>query len=215
MKKIVSASILSADLLDLKNEIRKVVESGSDMLHFDVMDGVFVNNISFGFPMLEAVKKCTDIYLDVHLMISDPLKYIERFAKAGADIITFHLESKSNTEDTIEEIKKCGVLAGLSIKPGTDFEKAIPYLDKIDLLLIMTVEPGFGGQSYISEMTDKIKKAYGYIKEKNLDVKIQVDGGINGHTAKSASEAGADILVAGNYLFRSENMKNAVDSLRI
>lgn len=215
MKKIVSASILSADLLDLKNEVRKVVESGSDMLHFDVMDGEFVNNISFGFPMLEAVKKCTDIYLDVHLMISDPLKYIERFAKAGADIITFHLESKSNTEDTIKEIKKCGVLAGLSIKPGTDFEKAIPYLDKIDLLLIMTVEPGFGGQSYISEMTDKIKKAYGYIKEKNLDVKIQVDGGINEYTAKFASEAGADILVAGNYLFRSENMKNAVDSLRI
>lgn len=215
MNKIVSASILSADILDLKNEVRKVVKSGSDMLHFDVMDGVFVNNISFGFPMLEAVKKCTDICLDVHLMISDPLKYIERFAKAGADIITFHLESKSNTEETIEEIKKCGVLAGLSIKPGTDFEKAIPYLDKLDLLLIMTVEPGFGGQSYISEMTDKIKKAYRYIKEKTLDVKIQVDGGINEYTAKSASEAGADILVAGNYLFRSENMKNAVDSLKI
>lgn len=111
MKNLVSASILSADLLDLKNEIGKVVESGSDMLHFDVMDGVFVNNISFGFPMLEAVKKCTDICLDVHLMISEPIKYIERFAKAGADIITFHLESESSTEKTIETIKKCGIRA--------------------------------------------------------------------------------------------------------
>lgn len=214
MKNLVSASILSADLLDLKNEIGKVVESGSDMLHFDVMDGVFVNNISFGFPMLEAVKKCTDICLDVHLMISEPIKYIERFAKAGADIITFHLESESSTKKTIETIKKCGIRAGLSIKPNTEFEKVIPFISNIDLLLIMTVEPGFGGQAYIDKMTDKIKKAYRYIKANNLDVKIQVDGGINQNTAKAASEAGADILVAGNYLFRSENMKKAVESIR-
>ena len=214
MKNLVSASILSADLLDLKNDIGKVVESGSDMLHFDVMDGVFVNNISFGFPMLEAVKKCTDICLDVHLMISEPIKYIERFAKAGADIITFHLESESSTEKTIETIKKCGIRAGLSIKPNTEFEKVIPFISNIDLLLIMTVEPGFGGQAYIDKMTDKIKKAYRYIKANNLDVKIQVDGGINQNTAKAASEAGADILVAGNYLFRSENMKKAVESIR-
>ena len=214
MKNLVSASILSADLLDLKNEIGKVVESGSDMLHFDVMDGVFVNNISFGFPMLEAVKKCTDICLDVHLMISEPNKYLERFAKAGADIFTFHLESESSTEKAIETIKKCGIRAGLSIKPNTEFEKVIPFISNIDLLLIMTVEPGFGGQAYIDKMTDKIKKAYRYIKANNLDVKIQVDGGINQNTAKAASEAGADILVAGNYLFRSENMKKAVESIR-
>lgn len=144
-------------------------------------------------------------------MISEPIKYIERFAKAGADIITFHLESESSTEKTIETIKKCGIRAGLSIKPNTEFEKVIPFISNIDLLLIMTVEPGFGGQAYIDKMTDKIKKAYRYIKANNLDVKIQVDGGINQNTAKAASEAGADILVAGNYLFRSENMKKRLN----
>lgn len=214
MKNYVSASILSADLLNLKEEIKKVEESGSDMLHFDVMDGIFVNNISFGFPVLEAVKKYTDICLDVHLMIASPLKYAERFAKAGADIITFHLESDGNPEKVIAAIKNSGVKAGLSIKPGTPFEKAVPYLDKIDILLIMTVEPGFGGQSYITEMTDKIRQAKKYICENKLDVTIQVDGGINDKTAAEAAGAGADILVAGNYLFKAESMKEAVDRIR-
>lgn len=213
-KRYISASVLSADQSELKNEVKRVEESGSDMLHFDVMDGIFVNNISFGLPVLEAVKKCTDICLDVHLMIVSPLKYAERFAKAGADIITFHLESDDEPSTVIDAIRKSGAKAGLSIKPGTPFEEAVPYLDKIDMLLIMTVEPGFGGQSYIGEMTEKIRKAKDYITENNLPVSIQVDGGINAETANIASQAGADILVAGSYLFRAESMRDAVESLR-
>lgn len=214
MKNLVSASILSADLLTLKEEVKKVEESGSDMLHFDVMDGIFVNNISFGFPILEAINKCTEMCLDVHLMISSPLKYSERFVMAGADIVTFHLESDDDAGEVIDAIKKSGAKVGISIKPRTDLKEVLPYLDKIDMLLIMTVEPGFGGQSYISEMTDKIEKTKKYISEHNLNVAIQVDGGINEQTAKIASAAGADILVAGNYLFKAENMKDAVEKIQ-
>ncbi|MCM1227928.1 MAG: ribulose-phosphate 3-epimerase [Clostridium sp.] len=214
MKKYVSASILSADFLDLKNEIKRVEESGSDMLHFDVMDGIFVKNISFGFPVLEAVKKCTDLCLDVHLMISEPLKYAARFAAAGADIITFHLESNDDPEAVIAEIRKNGVKTGLSVKPGTPFENTIPYLDKIDMLLIMTVEPGFGGQSYITEMNEKIRLAKKYIDENKLNTAIQVDGGINEITSAQASEAGANVLVAGNYIFKAPSMKEAVENIR-
>lgn len=214
MKKYVSASILSADFLNLKNEIKRVEESGSDMLHFDVMDGIFVKNISFGFPVLEAVKKCTDLCLDVHLMIAEPLKYAARFAAAGADIITFHLESNDDPEAVIAEIRKNGVKTGLSVKPGTPFENTIPYLDKIDMLLIMTVEPGFGGQSYITEMNEKIRLAKKYIDENNLNTAIQVDGGINEITSVQASEAGANVLVAGNYIFKAHSMKEAVENIR-
>ncbi len=214
MKKYVAASLLSADLLKLDDELKKVVESGSDMLHFDVMDGIFVNNISFGFPMLEAVKKSVDICLDVHLMITSPLKYAERFANDGADIITFHIESDDAPDAVIEAIKKSGAKVGLALKPGTPFEKAVPYLDKIDMLLIMTVEPGFGGQSYIEAMTAKIAEAKKYITDNNLNVSIQVDGGINDKTAAVAAEAGAEIFVAGNYLFKAESMKDAVEKLR-
>lgn len=214
MKKYVSASILSADFLNLKNEIKRVEESGADMLHFDVMDGIFVNNISFGFPVLESVKKCSDLCLDVHLMIAEPLKYAARFADAGADIITFHIESNDDPEAVIAEIRKNGVKTGLSVKPNTPFENTIPYLDKIDMLLIMTVEPGFGGQSYITEMNEKIRLAKKYIDENKLNTVIQVDGGINEITSVQASEAGANVLVAGNYIFRASSMKEAVENIR-
>lgn len=215
MKKYVSASILSADFLNLKNEIKRVEESGADMLHFDVMDGIFVRNISFGFPLFEAVKKCTDICLDVHLMIAKPLEYAQRFAQSGADIITFHLESDDDPEVVINAIKSSGVKAGLALKPGTPFEKALPYMNMTDMLLIMTVEPGFGGQSYIHEMNGKIQEAKEYIAKNCPDTLIQVDGGINGSTSKEAAAAGADILVAGNYLFGADSMKEAAESLRI
>ena len=162
MKKLVSVSILSADFLNLKEELDKVKDSGADMIHFDVMDGIFVNNISFGFPVLKAVDQYSDMCLDVHLMIADPLKYIGQCAANGADIITFHIESAGNTDDTIKTIKKANAKVGLSIKPDTPFEDVIPYLDKIDLLLIMTVEPGFGGQSFI---TDTLKKIHTYRKK--------------------------------------------------
>ena len=212
MKKLVSVSILSADFLNLKEELDKVKDSGADMIHFDVMDGIFVNNISFGFPVLKAVDQYSDMCLDVHLMIADPLKYIGQCAANGADIITFHIESAGNTDDTIKAIKKVNAKVGLSIKPDTPFEDVIPYLDKIDLLLIMTVEPGFGGQSFIADTLKKIHTAKKYISD-NLDVKIQVDGGINSETAALAGNAGADIMVAGSYIFKSKNLKDAVASL--
>ncbi|MGN0613950.1 MAG: ribulose-phosphate 3-epimerase [Porcipelethomonas sp.] len=213
MKNTVSVSILSADFMHLEEDIRRIEKSGARMLHFDVMDGVFVNNISFGFPVLKAVNAHTDMHLDVHLMITDPLRYIDECRNCGADTITFHLESSSNANETIKAIKKTGAKTGLSLKPGTPFEEALPYMDKIDMLLIMTVEPGFGGQSFMEDMLDKISKAKKYISENNLSVSIEVDGGINDKTALLCSRAGADIMVAGSYIFKSSDMNSAVSSL--
>lgn len=214
MNNLVSVSILSADFMNLSEDIKKIENSEADMLHFDVMDGVFVNNISFGFPILETVNKNTDMHLDVHLMITDPLKYIEECGRCGADTVTFHIESKSNPYKTIEAIKKIGAKVGVSIKPGTPFEEVIPFMDKIDMLLIMTVEPGFGGQSFMENQLEKISAARDYINKNNLSVDIQVDGGLNGETVKLASEAGANIIVAGSYLFKSENMAESVEILK-
>ena len=146
LKNLISASVLSADMLNLESEIRKLEKSGIDMLHFDVMDGVFVNNITYGLPILEAVNRTTDMFLDVHLMIDDPLKYVSRFAEAGADMITFHIESRSSVTETINAIKKCGVKAAAAIKPATPAEAVFEYLPYLDMVLVMTVEPGFGGQ---------------------------------------------------------------------
>ncbi len=213
MNNLVSVSILSADFMHLNDEIKKIEKSGAHMIHFDVMDGVFVNNISFGFPILETVNKNTNMQLDVHLMITDPIKYIDKCAEFGADIITFHAESTNDILSVIDAIKKTGAKAGLSLKPDTPFETAIPYMDKIDMLLIMTVEPGFGGQSFIKNMLHKISEAKKYITENNLKTYIQVDGGINDRTAVLAAEAGANILVAGSYLFKSHNINNSVKLL--
>lgn len=213
MNNLVSVSILSSDFMNLFEDIKTIEKSGAHMLHFDVMDGVFVNNISFGFPILKTVNKNTDMHLDVHLMITDPLKYIKECQDGGADIITFHLESESDVDATIEAIKKTGAKIGLSVKPNTPFEAVKPYMDKIDMLLIMTVEPGFGGQSFIEEMLDKISAARNYINENNLSVDIQVDGGINAETAMLAAKAGANIMVAGSYLFKAESMADAVKLL--
>ncbi len=214
MKEIVSVSILSSDFMELKNDLERIKKSGAEMLHFDVMDGIFVDNISFGFPILEKVNKNSDMTLDVHLMIESPYKYIERCASFGADIITFHIESEGDPDKTIDAIKKTGAKAGLALRPGTPLEKALPFMNKIDMLLIMTVEPGFGGQAFMNDMLEKIKDARKFITENGLDTDIQVDGGINASTAALASDAGANILVAGSYIFKSEDMKNAVDSLR-
>ncbi len=213
MNNLVSVSILSSDFMNLFEDIKTIEKSGAHMLHFDVMDGVFVNNISFGFPILKTVNKNTDMHLDVHLMITDPLKYIKECQDGGADTITFHLESESDVDATIEAIKKTGAKIGLSVKPNTPFEAVKPYMDKIDMLLVMTVEPGFGGQSFIEEMLDKISAARNYINENNLSVDIQVDGGINAETAMLAAKAGANIMVAGSYLFKAESMADAVKLL--
>lgn len=213
MEKIVSASILSADFLNLGSEIKRAEDAGCRYIHFDVMDGVFVPNISYGLPVLKAVAREAKADLDVHLMITDPIKYVEKFAEKGADIITFHLESESDTADTINKIHSLGRKAGLAIKPKTPVYEAERYIDMIDMLLVMTVEPGFGGQGFMQDMPEKITAAKKFISERGLAVSIEVDGGINNNTAELVKNAGADILVAGSYLFKSSDIKTAVHSL--
>lgn len=211
---IISASILSADLCNLERDIKRAEKAGCDYIHFDVMDGVFVNNISYGIPVLKYVSKVTDIVLDVHLMIVDPIKYIKQFAESGADIITFHYEAGSDCGEVIDLIHSYGKKAGVSVKPNTPVSVLYPYLDKIDMILVMTVEPGFGGQGFITETLDKIAELKGELDKRNMTVPIQVDGGINDKTAPKVKENGASILVAGSYLFGAEDMKKAVELLR-
>lgn len=210
----VSVSVLGADLTDMKKFLSSLDESGTDMLHFDVMDGVFVPNLSYGMPVLKDMDKCTDLFMDVHLMINDPAKYVKNFAESGADLITFHAESKSNISETIKLIKSLGIKAGISIKPATPVSDIEKYLSDIDLVLVMTVEPGFGGQSFMEDMIPKIKELDKYRKENNLTYKIEVDGGINNITGKKCADAGADVLVSGSYVLKSENMKEKVTLLK-
>ncbi len=201
-------------MLNLEKEVRKLENSSIDMLHFDVMDGVFVNNISYGLPILEQVRKITDMTLDVHLMIIDPIRYVRRFAEAGADIISFHTESESDIGETIREIKAAGAKAALAIKPVTPPEVVYDYLNELSMVLVMTVEPGFGGQSFIPETMEKVKAIKQRIDELGLDIRIEVDGGINDVTGIEASTCGADVLVSGSYLFKAENMADAAEKLR-
>ena len=211
-KVIISPSILSADFANLERDIRKVENAGADWLHIDVMDGHFVPNITIGVAVTASIKKVSSIPLDVHLMIENPGKYIEPFAKAGADIITFHYEAaKEKTSDIIKLIHSFNIKAGLSIKPKTKPEEILKYLPELDMVLIMTVEPGFGGQKFMPECAEKIP----VIREKSPEnLIIQVDGGINAETAKVCTQYGANSLVAGNYIYKSENTEKAILSLR-
>ena len=211
---LVSASVLSADMLNLEREIRRLESSGTDMLHFDVMDGLFVNNITFGLPILEQIRRKTDMTLDVHLMIDNPLRYIERFADAGADIITFHAEAGSNIRETIDAIKAAGKKPSVSIKPGTPAEVILPYLKDLYMVLVMTVEPGFGGQSFIPETLEKISEIRKEADRLGLDLHIEVDGGINPDTAGAVKAAGADVLVSGSYLFNADDMCDTVTIIK-
>lgn len=208
------ASVLSADMRNLEKVSKELEASGIEVLHFDVMDGVFVPNLSFGFPVLEAVNKCTDMFLDVHLMITDPLKYIPQTIKAGADLVTFHIESSSDPYKTIEAIRECGAKAGIVIKPCTPYEEVLPFMELVDVVLVMTVEPGFGGQSFMEDMLDKVRGLRKYIDEKGLPVHIQVDGGINDKTAAAAVSAGADMLVAGSFLFNKPSISDGAKALK-
>ncbi|MDE5737545.1 MAG: ribulose-phosphate 3-epimerase [Oscillospiraceae bacterium] len=208
----IAVSMLSADMLHLHDELEKLKQAGADILHFDVMDGMFVPNISFGLPVLQAVSKQTDLFIDVHLMIQNPVDYIQDFAKAGADLITFHLESSSNPFEVIQLIKNTGCQVGISVKPATPAKALLPFLDDIDVILVMTVEPGFGGQSYLHEMTTKIAEIKSMLQDRNI--KIEVDGGIDATTAPEALQAGATILVSGSYLFNQREMRKAIEQLR-
>lgn len=210
----ISASILSADVSNLAAVTAGLERSGVDMLHFDVMDGQFVPNITFGMPVLAAIDQCTDLFLDVHLMIADPLRYAEQFVKAGADLVTFHLESNSDPAQTIEAIHAAGAKAGIVLKPGTSWETAIPYLEMVEVVLVMTVEPGFGGQSFLWDMVKKIEALREYARAHQMNYQIEVDGGINAETAPQVLRAGADILVIGSYLFRQADQHAAMDGIR-
>lgn len=214
MQTIISPSILSADFANLERDVKLVQDNGADWIHVDVMDGHFVPNITIGVPVVKSLKKITDLPLDVHLMIDNPDKYVEPFANAGADILTFHYEaifSSQNILDLIKKIHSFGIKCGISIKPKTSPEVLIPYLDIVDMALIMTVEPGFGGQEFMSDCAEKIK----FIKQvapENLI--IQVDGGINEKTGKICKEFGANSLVAGSYIYKSSDIKKAIQSLK-
>lgn len=214
MKIKVSASILGCDLANLESEIKRAELAGADCIHFDVMDGVFVNNISFGLPVLKSAKRVSKLSFDVHLMITDPERYIDRFIDYGADNITFHIEATENPEQCIKICKEKGASVGISVKPATDISVVYPYLDSIDMVLIMTVEPGFGGQGFMASMTDKVKALCKKIKEQGLSTVIQVDGGINEKTARQAVLSGATNLVAGTYLFRSDDIASSVVKLK-
>lgn len=210
----VSPSVLACDLSRLLEEVKSIESAGADMVHLDVMDGMFVTNISFGLPVISSLRKHVDIFFDVHLMIEKPERYVERFANAGADLITFHYEATEDPRSTLELIRKAGKKAGISVKPHTPIEVVYPLLNMCDLVLIMTVEPGYGGQAFIPEMLEKISALKAEIKSRGVAVDIQVDGGINAETAKLVKAAGADNLVAGSYVFKEENRRDAIDSLR-
>lgn len=213
MKTLISASILSADFACLGDEIERAVSRGCDMIHFDVMDGHFVPNISYGVPVLKSLKKCTDKPYDVHLMISNPIDYVDAFADAGADIITFHVEADSDIAATIKKVKAHGIKVGLTLKPATPAEEVFPYINDIDMVLVMTVEPGFGGQSFMSDMLDKISAIRAKAVELGKDLDIEVDGGIDGTTAPLVKAAGANVLVSGSYLFKAKDIDSAIASL--
>ena len=209
-----SASVLSADLLSLGAEIKRLEQSEVDMLHFDVMDGVFVNNISYGLPLLEQVRKYTDMTLDVHLMITEPIRYVERFAQLGADIISFHLEAASDVRATIDAVRRTGAKVSVAVKPGTPVEEVYEYLPLVDMILVMTVEPGFGGQALIPETIDKVRELRRKVESLGTDTDIEVDGGINSGTAPLAKEAGANVIVSGSFLFRADDMKETVKLIK-
>lgn len=206
----IAPSLLAADFANLEREIKDI--NKADFIHLDVMDGQFVPNISFGIPVIKALRKHSDLVFDVHLMIKNPLKYIKAFADAGADIITFHVEADDDIKETIDEIKSCGKKCGIVLSPDTEAEAVIPYLDMVDMILIMSVYPGFGGQKYIPASADKLRKVKEYIGKRNID--LEIDGGITAENVHLVIEAGANVIVAGTSVFGKEDRNKAIEDLK-
>ena len=210
----ISPSVLASDLSRLADEVKEIEKAGAEMAHLDVMDGHFVPNMSFGMPVIEALRKHTDIVFDVHLMISDPEKYAKRFADAGADIITFHYEAVEDPKKLLSDIRSWGKKAAISIKPATPASVVFPLFELCDMILVMTVEPGYGGQKLIPECLDKVAEIRAEANRLGIDIDIQVDGGINPENAPVAVKCGANVLVAGSSVFKAEDRKAAIDALR-
>ena len=205
-----SPSMLSADFSRLGEEIKRIEDAGADWAHIDVMDGRFVPNITIGPSVVKALRPLSKIPFDVHLMIEDPIRYVEDFSKAGADMITVHTESRGSTMKAIDKIRELGRSPGISLNPGTPFKKVTKYMDKVDLILIMTVQPGFGGQAFREDCVPKITQARKFIDDNRLNVEIVIDGGINRETGKKCADAGATVLAAGSSLFSLKDMRSEI-----
>lgn len=212
---ILAPSILAADVTKLGDEINATVNAGAKYIHIDVMDGVFVPKLSYGQCVVESIRKCTDAVFDVHLMIVNPIKCVEDFASIGADIITVHYEACDDVEATLKKIKECGCKVGLSIKPATDVEVIVPYLKLVDMILIMSVEPGLGGQKYIPESTERITKTRELIKTSGYDVDVEVDGGVYIGNLKMILDAGANVIVSGSAIFKGDIKKNTEEFMNV
>lgn len=210
----VAPSLLSCNFLNLQQEIKRLEEAGVDYIHFDVMDGNFVPNISFAFPILNQIRQVTDLTIDTHLMVQDPERYIQTFAEAGSDIITIHVEATNHIHRAVQMIHATGKKAGITLNPGTPIESVVPVLKDVDLVLVMTVNPGFGGQQFIENGIEKIKFLKDYKEKHHLNYEIEVDGGVNKDTAKTCIEAGADVLVAGSYFFKHKDLSIPTSVLR-
>ena len=210
----VSPSVLSCDLSRLSDAVREVELAGADMVHLDVMDGVFVNNITLGIPVIRSLRDKTGLTFDVHLMIVSPERYIDGFIEAGADILTVHIEACEDVRAALLKIRELGCRAGLSVKPGTPIESVYEYLELCDMILVMTVEPGFGGQALIPATLDKVKTLRAELGKRGLDIDIQVDGGISERTAPEAKRAGANVLVAGSTIFGAEDKSAIIKALK-